>query len=288
MKWFLFFWVACSSLFAAEPTNFIRLAEEEGRALLQTAVTTYGKGEARVTLVGAIHIADEAYFAEINEELDRHPVVLFELIGGEDAARFLTGKGGGQEARVDGRPVAGLRGLYGSFASTMQLVEQIHHVDYSKSHFVHADLTRQEYEKVTAGRDDDLLAFALESNVKATELTGKPFGGLNMSLVMRAMLSGDGTGLKLEYMKLMEQGDESAAAITGQNLIIGDRNDKCFQVLAEQRKAGEEKVAIFYGAAHLPDMERRLLADGFTRRSHRWLTAWEVPQPEGGEEEKPR
>lgn len=279
MKVLLTLFLAQFALSAAEPTDFIRIVEDENTAKLQTSITTYQKEDTSVTLIGAIHIADAGYFQTLNQVFTQYPVLLFELIGGENAASTLNGKPREKE-EADGRPAEGLRGLYGSFASTMQLSEQIDLIDYTKENFVHADLTMPEYMKLTEGKEDDLLAFALQTSVKGSELAGQPFGGMDMGLVMRAILSGDGTGLKLQYMTMMEQGDESAAALTGKNLVISDRNDKCFQVLADQRKKGAKKIGIFYGAAHFPDMERRLLADGFEQTKHEWLTAWDVKKPE--------
>ena len=284
---FILFLAAIPLLPAADTTDFIRIEEKDGHALLQTSITHFQKGEVSVTLIGAIHIADEEYFAALNKEFTKYPVLLFELIGGEDAAKTLDGKPR-EDDEPDGRPAEGLRGLYGSFAETMQLVEQIEHIDYTKDNFVHADLTMAEYLKLTEGKDEDLLAFALQTSVKTTEITGKPFGGLNMGLVMRAMLSGDSSGLKLEYMKMMDQGDESAAALTGKNLVITDRNDKCFQVLHQELKKGATNIGIFYGAAHFPDMEKRLLEDGFAKKDHRWLTAWDVERPAAKKTEAPR
>lgn len=278
MNSYLGIFLASLGLAVAEPTDFIRiLANDEGHQL-QTSITTYTKGETSVTLIGAIHIADEAYFASLNQEFTKYPVLLFELIGGEEAAKVLDGKPREKAPEPDGHPAEGLRGLYGSFAKTMNLVEQIEHIDYTRDNFVHADLTLAEYEKLTEGKNDDLLAFALQTSVTSSEISGKPFGGLNMGLVMRAILSGDGRALKREYMVLMDQGDESAAALTGANIVISDRNDKCFEVLAAERRKGATKIGIFYGAAHFPDMERRLLADGFQLTQHDWLTAWNVPK----------
>jgi hypothetical protein len=64
-------------------------------------------------------------------------------------------------------------------------------------------------------------------------------------------------------------------------------------VLDEQLHAGKEKLAIFYGAAHLPDMETRLLARGFRRTELEWVTAWDVTVPAkqsggGGEPPSPK
>lgn len=283
MKLLFPLFLAVQSLTAAELTNFIRVNDDGTHARLQTSVTSYKKEDHKVTLVGAIHIADKDYFDALNQEFTKYPVLLFELIGGENAVKHLDGKPAPKEKpdeQPDERPAEGLRGLYGSFASTMQLAEQIEHIDYTKDNFVHADLTTAEYQQITKGKDDDILAFALENSMKSSELTGKPFGGMDMSLVMRAILSGDGSSLKLQYMTMMDQGDESAAALTGQNLIITDRNDKCFQVLAEEQKKGAKNIGIFYGAAHFPDMEKRLLADGYILDEHRWLNAWSVKKPE--------
>ena len=270
--------LALASLNAAEPTNFIRVDHDNTHARLQTSITSYQKDDHNVTLVGAIHIGDKAYFDALNQEFTKYPVLLFELIGGENAAKTLNAKPP-QNDQPDERPAEGLRGLYQSFATTMQLTQQMEHIDYTKDNFVHADLTTAEYQQLTAGKDDGILAFALENSMKSSELTGKPFGGMDMSIVMQAILSGDGSSLKLQYMTLMDQGDESAAALTGQNLIITDRNEKCLQVLAKEQQKGAKNIAIFYGAAHFPDMEKRLLADGYTLQEHRWLTAWNVKKP---------
>ena len=36
-------------------------------------------------------------------------------------------------------------------------------------------------------------------------------------------------------------------------------------------------VAIFYGAAHLPDLEKRITELGYRRAGTRWLDAWKIP-----------
>jgi len=66
--------------------------------------------------------------------------------------------------------------------------------------------------------------------------------------------------------------------------IITERNKKALEVLARQIKDGKKRLAIFYGAGHMADMERRLLADfGVERESLSWLEAWDLrdekPQP---------
>lgn len=42
--------------------------------------------------------------------------------------------------------------------------------------------------------------------------------------------------------------------------------------------AGRGNLGIFYGTAHFPDMEKRLLDRGFKRTRQQWITAWEIPK----------
>lgn len=61
--------------------------------------------------------------------------------------------------------------------------------------------------------------------------------------------------------------------------IVTERNKKALAVLRREREAGKRRVAIFYGAAHLPDMEKRLLDEfGMRRAETRWLTAWDLSE----------
>jgi hypothetical protein len=71
-------------------------------------------------------------------------------------------------------------------------------------------------------------------------------------------------------------------------VIIGDRNAKCVEVLCRQVEGGKRKLGVFYGAAHLPDLERRLLEMGYRRGKQKWLTAWDIPKAKApaAEEEK--
>jgi hypothetical protein len=61
--------------------------------------------------------------------------------------------------------------------------------------------------------------------------------------------------------------------------IVTERNKKALAVLRRELEAGKERLAIFYGAAHLPDMEKRLLDEfGLKRAEIRWMTAWDLTE----------
>jgi len=63
------------------------------------------------------------------------------------------------------------------------------------------------------------------------------------------------------------------------SVILTDRNKVALKVLARELAAGKKKLAIFYGAAHLPDLEERMIEKmGFERKATRWVTAWKLPE----------
>ena len=63
----------------------------------------------------------------------------------------------------------------------------------------------------------------------------------------------------------------------GGTVLVGERNKVALQVMDKEIAAGKKRIAIFYGAAHLGDMEGRLLKQGFKRTQVEWLKAWDLP-----------
>ena len=51
-------------------------------------------------------------------------------------------------------------------------------------------------------------------------------------------------------------------------------------MLREQIGRGRRRLAIFYGAAHMADFDRRLRADfGLQPRETEWIEAWDLREP---------
>ena len=94
--------------------------------------------------------------------------------------------------------------------------------------------------------------------------------------MIKALIMRDADGLKYELVHSMAAADEQMAALEGDNVIITDRNIKCLKVLDDQIAKGKKKLGIFYGAAHFPDMEERLIENGWKKIREEWLTAWDI------------
>ena len=59
--------------------------------------------------------------------------------------------------------------------------------------------------------------------------------------------------------------------------LITERNKKALEVLRREVQRGRRKVAIFYGAGHMPDLARRLQAEWRLQpQKEQWLTAWDM------------
>ena len=287
---------------AAEAPDFIRVEETETATHLQTAVVRFTKGEASVELVGAVHIADKKYYEALNQRFEGYEALLFEGIGGdkpaaapaaaaeveegpaeEPAEPEVAEEAPVEEAPVEEIPAAkvpakkekldGLHGAYESGAKWLGLAYQMKVIDYRKANFVHADLSMAEFTALQKERGETLLGFVLKSGLKKTD---KPVKEPSSLKLLVSLVRGDKDGLKRELVHTLGAGDDQVAALAGDNVIIGDRNAKCLEVLDREVLAGKKKLGIFYGAAHFPDMEKRLVAGGWTKTGEEWMTAWEI------------
>lgn len=254
--------------------DFIRVKEAGDFMKLQTAVFEYEKDGVRVDLIGAIHIADRRYYEFLNTYFKNYEVLLFEMVGGEN----LGGGNKGKEVekvemeKKEADNLEGLRKMYVSMEKALGLVSQGAVVDYHAENFVHADLTMKEFQKLQEERGESLLGFMLQVGMQVENPKEKP-NDLNM---MRGIFGGRPDLLKLEMMQTMASGDIQLDSFKGESVILTDRNAKCMEVLEKQIAEGNKKLGVFYGAAHLADLERRLEKLGFKKSKSKWLTAWSV------------
>ncbi len=77
----------------------------------------------------------------------------------------------------------------------------------------------------------------------------------------------------MDNLSLMFGGKDGSTIIEGRNVAALD-------VLKKQIADGKQKIGIFYGGGHMPDMEKRLLKDfGMKFDKEEWLEAWSMPEP---------
>lgn len=265
--------IACLPAEEKAPTEFIRVKETASATRLQTAVVHFTKGEASVELIGAVHIADKKYYEQLAKRFEGYEALLYEGIGGDRPAAPVVEEAAPAEAPAAKGKLDGLHTAYDSAAEWLGLSYQMQEIDYRKANFVHADLSAEEFAALQAERGESLLGFVLQAGLEKPDKPAKEPSSLKLLV---SLVRGDKSGLKRELVHTLGAGDDQVAALAGDNVIIGDRNAKCLRVLEREVRAGKKKLGIFYGAAHFPDMEKRLVADGWTRAGSDWLTAWDI------------
>lgn len=258
---------------AFEPSDFVRFVTEGDGGHLDTAITTYRKGDVELILFGAVHIADQACYDALNDRFTACDVLLYELVGPENYRPTKDRDAGGLN------PIALLQtGL----KNALELQFQLDGVDYSPANFVHADMTPEEFADSMAARGESLLSIMLNMMASGMQLQQEQAEGgaapaAAMPDLVTAFQNGEGRHtLRMAFAAQLEQIELLAVGGEDGSTLLEGRNEKCLKVLQREIAAGRKKIGIYYGAAHLPHMERRLVQDlGFTRTGHEWLVAWD-------------
>jgi len=268
-------------------TKFLRLTRDDSDEpiSLDTAIVRYvstdpAQKDLTVDLIGVIHIGEKDYYEQLNKVLAEYDAVLYELVAPE-GTRVVKGESRGAH------PVAALQG---GMKSMLELELQLDHIDYQKDHFVHADMTPEGFSKSMEDRGENMLtmffrmlgqSIAQQSKMQARQ-AGKPASrrGANDADMLLALFDRNRSH---KLKQLMAEQFEDLEGAMGMfdgpdgSTIITERNKVALGVVKKQIDGGKRRLAVFYGAGHMPDMEKRLLADfPLKRDSERWLVAWQL------------
>ncbi len=255
----------------ADKTLFVRVAKnaKDRPASLDVAITTYvGRNsagdEVQVDLVGVIHIADKTYYHRLNKQFEKYDAVLYELVAPKGA-----------------RPERGSAGLYSPLASMLELADQIAEVDYTKKNFIHADMSGEEFAESMKKRDESFLKMIAEAIGQGIAEASDPEAGATDADLLANLFTSRNPALAFKRTLAPQFGDleRSMGWLDGPDgsTILTERNKVALKVLAEQLKTDKRRLAVFYGAGHLPDMEKRLVGEFKLKRGEQtWLTAWDL------------
>ncbi len=258
------------------PSDFARFVAAETGGHFDVAVTTYQNGDGvAVRCFAAVHIADAGHYQALQRRFATCGRLLYELVGPEDY-RPKRGESRGGMVSL----------LQQGMKSGLELEFQLDGVDYGAENFVHADMTPEEFEASMDERGESLFSMMMQMGFDAQrrvneadeddaeeDVEEKP-REKPVDLV-QAFRSGEGRHqLRLLIAQQLEA-IEGMSSGRGTTLLEG-RNEKCLTVLKREIAAGHKDLGIYYGAAHLAHLERRLTEDmGFRKVDHEWLVAWD-------------
>lgn len=256
--------------------RFVRiLKDKDGTPIaMQTSITRYvrkeGAEELVIDLIGVVHIGEKKYYDQLNKHFEQYDALLYELVAPE-GTRVIKG-----QKRGGFNPVSGLQK---TMKSVLGLEFQLDHIDYSRKNFVHADMTPTEMAKSMKENDESVAKIFFKMLGSSIAMQGSAKGASDIAL-LSAMISGDKSKIRRVMAKQMNNLDQAMVIFNGKegSTIINHRNTKCFKVLDQEIAKGKKKIGIFYGAGHLPDMEKRLLSDKYHMKAGKqiWLTAWKL------------
>ena len=272
-----------AKLDASIGSDWVRLHYDDNDQLLgmQTAIVRYvpekaggaGQPSATVDLVAAVHVGDAAYYAELNRRFRDYDAMLYELVAPEGT---VVPRGHGSS---NANPLGALQN---GMKSMLALEHQLEKVDYTKRNFVHADLSPDQFLQAMKDRDEGFLEMFLrmmgQSVAQQSKLAAE--GESPEFELFAAMLSTDRPRrLKIVLAKQLAEMESMLVSFGGDegSVLITERNKMALKVLRDQLAAGKKKLAVFYGAGHLADMDQRLRKDFGMRPSEiTWLTAWDL------------
>ncbi|MEK0450267.1 MAG: hypothetical protein RL088_2535 [Verrucomicrobiota bacterium] len=273
------FCIFASPLFAKDEakSDYVRYQGDDKAGKLETIVVSMKKGDVKVDLIGAVHIADKAYYAELTELFKTYEVLLFELVDGQSIKEELEGKKDEVSAKDNDPAFKFLRGMMTSLSSYFNFQYQTDGIDYRTANFVHADVSMEQFQKMQKDKGESFFTLyqkAVRAQLElGTDKSMEPKGGQ----LLLALL-GDSSGLKVVMARSLAGADKLLEKIEGDSgtVILTERNKVALGVLEKQLAAGKKNLGIFYGAAHLADMEARMVKMGFERTGEKWITAWDI------------
>jgi len=293
--------LACIGWTCGEPEPYLRAVDDEaGGRVLQIASRTLVSPEKQgssVTLLGVSHLGNKTYYKEIQKKLDRADLVLFEGVGFGDK---VPKKNEGRSNAVSEMQL--------SLARSMGLVFQLEAIRYDRAHFRNSDLstealmTRLKGGPLKAGRSgkngsegksekgdqrSKELMEALSGNSFVLNFLGKALSFFGKDPKFRALM-------KLAIVETLGaiEGDVTRLAESSgpdmekfMKVLLEDRNTIVFRDLRKVLKGKNppKEIVVFYGAAHMPDLEKRLVEKlGFQSKRDDWLVAFGVNPKEAG------
>ena len=268
--------------------KYLRIKRENQQPVsLETAIVRFvpasGKSDLVVDLVAAVHVGDRSYYETLNLRFEDYDVVLYELVA---SPGIRIPKGGCKSDNPLAMIQQGMKVVFG-FDSQTELI------DYTRDNFVHADLSFEQMGQAIRERGDDGLTVFLsvaadlirQQNLQEMKRRQAPPKAEEEIDVFSLLLDSNASvKLKRVLAEQFESMESLAGGLGGtlNTILVTDRNKAAMKVFQKELTQGKKKIAIFYGAAHMPDFEKRLQEDfGMKRQSERWLTAWDLKAKKG-------
>jgi hypothetical protein len=252
---------------------FIRYDTEAGQ--LDTSIVTMRNDRGQeIDLVSAVHVASPSYYTTLNKRFKDYDAVLYELVIPDEMA--------GQRLPSQLETGSGVSGIQSMIAQSMGLTTQMAKVDYSPINFVHADLTRTGLAQKMAERQENLMSYMMKVLSASDSTSSAQLGVTDQELAqldLMAIMSGRTSAKDKKTLKKLLGSTLASSggllSVLGDSALIAERNKAALKVAQKETQSGKRRMAIFYGAAHMPDLKKRLSEEGWKTTRTDWVKAWD-------------
>jgi hypothetical protein len=246
------------------PEEFVRVTSGKEGGSLEVALAGYEQPDTgrRVYLVGAVHIAHPEAFAAQQALLDGMDLVLWEGVGGRE--------------KPSPEVMERFDVLFKSQVMLKNLLDldfQLDEIDYERGFWRNSDMT---LEAVQAALDERGLSM-IPNEALVQAVFGTVFKVVDPQSIPRNPTVGRlYRGMVGPLIADPQRFFEQPGAEGLKEVLIELRNEVVLRDLADLlAEPGPERIGVYYGAGHLPDLQRALLDEqGLTYLGIHWITAW--------------
>lgn len=267
--------------------EFLRVVrDDDGEPVsLDTAVVEYRRPDEaarrgrplQVDLVAAVHVGGADYYQTLDRLFADYDAVLYELVAPPNAR---VPKAGRKPAGAIGTAQQGLKNALG-------LEFQLERIDYGADNFVHADLSPREFDAAMKKRGESWFSMFTKLMRESMARAERPAAGAEVGMgELFGILFGSGVDRQVRLRRLMAEQFTDMEVLTSAfggeegSTLITDRNAACIRVLHDEVARGNRRIAVFYGAAHMPDFDERLRKEFDLQPAEpEWLEAWDLRMP---------
>lgn len=299
------------------PEPYMRVQRPDAETVqLQIAVRKFlparGHGPA-IWLAGASHIGETNYYASLQTHLDAQTLVLYEGVGEhprkprQRAGNTFSSNASPPMARASTDKASGGASLQMTMARSLGLVFQLQAIDCERTNFYNSDLSvaqiqalmQPERKVVSGGTGSGRSRRADADDSSFQDLLGAMDGSSVFGALANGIFQIIGSSTKLQAMtklaliEVFGQIRGDMAQMQGLppemkrlfEVLIRERNKVVIEDLREELRHASraDSIAIFYGAGHLVDMEKRLRQElRYVPVEEFWLPVFSVNTEQAG------
>lgn len=233
-----------------------------------------------VDLFAAIHFADPGYYEELNRRFVQYDAVLVEMIAPKGTKLAQIAAPSARKTAIFSR-IGFLETLQRSMGNALGLANQLDAIDYAAPNMVLADMDAETlFTRIS--ENGEVGQFLRETFLgEDSGETGTPSAAEEnlpepASHWIDFLLARD----KQKFVRRVFAVELAHSLNEGktpfEKSLIRDRNTIVLGELARQIEMGKKKIAVFYGSAHIPDIQTRLEDAGFRVTGTDQIVAWRL------------